>query len=96
MSIDKRKLLWALAKNKVWKNLSLEEIRLYFLLVVFADTSNGEGRLTYKELDYYLGFYLHREKLKTAARNLEKLGLIKIKFPLDKLEIEYKILNEGD
>jgi len=96
MSIDKRKLLWRLSEKGLWKNLSSEEVRLYFLLIIFADVSNGEGKLIWENLNYYLGPHFHGEKLKKAVQNLEKLHLVRINFSVEKSEIEYKILNEGD
>ncbi len=94
MCIDKRKLLWTLTEKGLWKDLSPEEIRSYLLLIVFADISNGEGKLSWKDLNYYLGPHFHREMLIRAAQNLERLHLVRMKFSLDKLEIEYKILSE--
>jgi len=96
MSIDKRKLLWRLAEKGLWKNLSSGEVRLYFLLIVFADVSNGEGKFILENLNYYLGPHFRREELKKAIRNLEKLHLVRINFSVEKSEIKYKILSEGD
>jgi len=95
MSIDKRKLLWTITEKGLWKDLSSEEIRLYFLLLIFADISNGEGKISWNDLNYYLAPHFHREKLKKTVQNLEKLHLVKINFSMDKSEIGYKILSEG-
>ncbi len=94
MSIDKRKLLWIITEKELWKNLSSEEVRLYFLLLIFADISNGEGKISWKDISYYLAPHFCREKLKKTIQNLEKLHLVKINFSVDKSEIGYKILSE--
>ena len=55
MKINKRELLKKLTQENLWKRLSSEEIRLYLLLIIFADKVKGTGRLNSKALQGYLG-----------------------------------------
>jgi len=92
MRINKRELLKKLTYENLWKRLSSEEIRLYLLLIIFADKAKGTGRLSSKVLEGCLGSNFLRERLEKAAHDLEKLRLVKLDISSPRLEIEFEFL----
>jgi len=91
MRINKRKLLKKLSEENLWKRLSWEEIRLYLVLIIFADEVKGTGRLRLKVLEGCLGNNFPRGQLEKAAHDLENLHLAKldISWPGSKIEFEF-------
>ena len=92
MEINKRELLKKLTQENLWKKLSSEEIRLYLLLIIFADKVKGTGRLSSKILEGCLGSNFLRERLEKAAHDLEKLNLVKLDISSPGPEIEFEFL----
>jgi len=78
MKINKREMLYRLVRKDLWENLSPEEIRLYLLLVITSDGEKGRGKLSWKEITYYLGPGFTRDGLRKAVNNLQKFGLVEI------------------
>jgi len=95
MKINKRELLKKLTQENLWKRLSSEEIRLYLLLIIFADKVKGTGRLSSKALEGCLGSNFPRDQLEKAAHDLEKLHLIKLDISWPRSQIEFEFLR-GD
>jgi len=92
MRIDKRELLRKLTHENLWKRLSSEEIRLYLVLIIFADEVKGTGRLSSKALEGCLGNNFSRDQLQKAAHDLEKLHLVKLDISSPGSEIEFEFL----
>jgi hypothetical protein len=92
MRINKRELLKKLTHENLWKRLSSEEIRLYLLLIIFADKVKGTGRLSSKVLEGCLGSDFLRERLEKAAHDLEDLRLVKLDISSPGPEIEFELL----
>ena len=92
MKINKRELLKKLTEENLWKRLSSEEIRLYLLLIIFADQVKGTGRLSLRALERCLGNNFPRDQLEKAARDLENLHLVKLDISSPGLEIEFEFL----
>ena len=65
-------------KKELWKNLSAEEIRLYFLLIIKGDKNEGKGSLSLGEINHHLGLEFTQNDLKKAVDKLQKFHLIKI------------------
>ena len=95
MKINKRELLKKLIQGNSWKGLSSEEIRLYLLLIIFADKIKGTGRLSSKVLEGWMGSYFLRNQLEKASRDLGNLGLVKLEILSPGPEIEFEFLR-GD
>ena len=89
MRIDKRELLRKLTHENLWKRLSSEEIRLYLVLIIFADEVKGTGRLSSKALEGCLGNNFSRDQLQKAAHDLEKLHLVKLDISSPEIEFEF-------
>ena len=94
MKINKRELLKKLTQENLWKRLSWEEIRLYLVLIIFADEVKGTGRLSSKALEGCLGNNFPRDQLEKAAHDLEKLHLIKLGISSPGPKIEFEFLRE--
>ena len=92
MKINKRELLKRLTQEDLWKKLSSEEIRLYLLLVVFADEVEGTGKLSLQVFEGCLGSSFLRDQLEEAAHNLEKLHLVQINISSSGSEIRFEFL----
>ena len=92
MKINKRELLKKLTAENLWKRLSSEEIRLYLLLIIFADQVKGTGRLSLRARERCLGNNFPRDQLEKAARDLENLHLVKLDISSPGLEIEFEFL----
>jgi hypothetical protein len=92
MKINKRELLKRLTEENLWKRLSREEIRLYLLLVIFADEVKGTGKLSLEVLEGCLGSNFPRDQLKKAVHDLENLHLAKINISSSGSEIEFEFL----
>jgi len=92
MKINKRELLRKLTEENLWKRLSWEEIRLYLVLIIFADEVKGTGRLSSKALQGCLGDNFPRDQLEKAAHDLEKLRLVKLDISSPGPEIEFEFL----
>ena len=92
MKINKRELLRKLTQENLWKRLSWEEIRLYLVLIIFADKVKGTGRLSSKALEGCLGDNFPRDQLEKAAHDLEKLRLVKLDISSPGPEIEFEFL----
>jgi hypothetical protein len=90
MRINKREILCRLVRKDLWESLSPQEIRLYLLLIITSDGEKGKGKLTWKEIRYYLGPEFTREKLKRAADNLQKFGLVEISSYRER-DIQFKL-----
>ena len=95
MRINKRELLKKLTQEDLWKRLSSEEIRLYLLLIIFADRVKGTGRISSKVLEGCLGTNFLRGKLEKAAHDLENLRLVKLGISSPGSGIEFEFLR-GD
>ena len=95
MRINKRELLKKLTEENLWKKLSSEEIRLYLLLIIFADKIKGTGRLSSKVLQGCLGSNFLGNRLEKAAHDLENLRLVKLGISRPGPEIEFEFLS-GD
>ena len=76
--MDKRELLYKLINEKLWKNLSDKEIRLYLFLIVISDKEEGSGKLNLKEINFNLGFKFNKNDIEKAMEKLQKLNLISI------------------
>jgi len=76
--VDKRELLYKLINEKLWKNLSDKEIRLYLFLIVISDKEEGSGKLNLKEINFNLGFKFNKNDIEKAMEKLQKLNLISI------------------
>jgi len=94
MKINKRELLEKLTQENLWKRLSSEEIRLYLLLVIFADKVKGTGRLSSKVIERYLGSNFLRSQLEKAAHDLENFYLVRLHISSPGSEIEFEFLRE--
>jgi len=94
MKINKGELLKKLTQENLWKRLSSEEIRLYLLLIIFADKAKGTGRLSSKALEGCLGNNFPRDQLEKAAHDLENLRLVKLDISWPTSEIEFEFLRE--
>ena len=94
MKINKRQLLKKLSQGTLWKRLSSEDIRLYLLLIIFADEVKGTGRLSSKALEGCLGNNFSRDQLEKAAHDLENLGLVKLDLSSPGPEIEFEFLRK--
>lgn len=92
MKINKRELLKKITEENLWKRLSSEEIRLYLLLIIFADKVKGTGRLSSKVLEGCLGSNFRRDQLEKAARDLEKLHLVKLEISSPEPKIKFRFL----
>ena len=92
MRINKRELLKKLTDENLWKRLSSEEIRLYLLLIIFADKVKGTGRVSSKVLEGCLGSNFLRERLEKATHDLENLRLVKLDISSPGSEIEFEFL----
>ena len=92
MKINKRELLKKLTQENLWKKLSGEEIRLYLLLIIFADEVKGTGRLSSKALERCLGNDLSQNQLEKAAHHLKHLRLVKLDISSPGSEIEFEFL----
>jgi len=92
MRINKRELLKKLTQENLWKRLSSEEVRLYLLLIIFADRVKGTGRLSSKVLQGCLGSNFSRGRLEKAAHDLENLHLVKLDISSPGSEIEFEFL----
>ena len=92
MRIDKRELLKKLTHENLWKRLSSEEIRLFLLLIIFADRAKGTGRLSSKVLEGCLGSNFLRGRLEKAAHDLENLCLVKLDISSPGSGIEFEFL----
>ena len=92
MKINKRELLKKLIEENLWERLSPEEIRLYLLLIIFADKVKGTGRLSSKVLEGCLGSNFLRERLEKVAHDLEDLRLVKLDISSPGSEIEFEFL----
>ncbi len=95
MRINKRELLKKLSEENLWKKLSSEQIRLYLLLIIFADKVKGTGRLSSKVLQGCLGTNFLRNRLEKAAHDLENLRLVKLDISWPGPEIEFEFLREN-
>ena len=95
MRIDKRELLKKLTHENLWKRLSSEEIRLFLLLIIFADKVKGTGRLSSKVLEGCLGTNFLRNQLEKAAHDLENLRLVRLDISSPGSGIEFEFLR-GD
>lgn len=96
MRIDKRELLEKLAKEDLSESLSPDEIRLYLLLIIFADKVKGGGRLSPKVLKEYLGSNFLRNQLEKAVHGLENLHLAKLDISSPGTQIEFELLREDE
>jgi len=76
--VDKRELLYKLINEKLWKNLSDKEIRLYLFLIVISDKEEGSGKLNLEEINFNLGFKFNKNDIEKAMEKLQKLNLISI------------------
>lgn len=92
MRVNKRELLKKLIEGNLWKRLSSKEIRLYLMLIIFADEVKGTGRLSSKLLERCLGNNLAGNQLEKAGRDLEDLGLVKLDISSPGEEIEFEFL----
>ncbi|MFQ6067216.1 MAG: hypothetical protein ACE5K3_08070 [bacterium] len=92
MKVNKRKLLKKLTQKNLWKRLSLEEIRLYLLLIIFADQVKRTGRLSLPVLEGCLGSNLSGNQLEKAAHDLENLSLVKLDISSPRSDIEFEFL----
>ena len=95
MKIDKGELIEKLTQENLWKKLFSEEIRLYLLLVIFADEVKGTGKLGLEVLEGCLGSNFPRDQLEEAAHNLESLNLVRINISSSGSEIEFEFLRRG-
>ncbi len=85
-------MLKKLTGGNLWKRLSWEEIRLYLVLIIFADEVKGTGRLSSKVLEGCLGDNFPRGQLEKAAHDLENLSLVKLDISSPGSEIEFEFL----
>jgi len=92
MKIDKRKLLRKIITQDLREKMSREEIRLYLLLIVSADQTNGVGKISKEYLERYLGHSLQNEQLEKTARIFQRLHLAEINYFPGKPEIEFRVL----
>jgi len=90
--INKRKLLKKLSQENLWKRLSWEEIRLYLLLIIFADEVKGTGRLSSEVLQRCLGSSFPGLQLEKVVHDLQKLRLVKLDISWSGSEIEFEFL----
>lgn len=95
MKINKRELLKRLTQQNLWKKLSSEEIRLYLLLVIFADEIKGTGKLNLEVLEGCLGSNFPRDQLEETCHDLENLNLAKINISSSGSGIEFEFLRKG-
>lgn len=93
MVVDKRGLLRAfLARRDLYKKLSADEIRLFLLLVVFAEVRKREGKLSWENTKKYLGANFGKDQLKSSASTLEEMGLARMHFPPGARDIVFQLL----
>jgi hypothetical protein len=93
MQVDKRGLLRAfLVKQDLCQKLSVDEIRVFLLLVVFAEERKREGMLSWENVKEYLGDDFRKDRLKRAASTLEEMGLAKMDFPPREAYIVFQLL----
>ena len=91
MGVGKRGLLKAfLDRGDLCKKLSGDEIRLFLLLVVFAE--ERKGKLSWENVKRYLGDDFRKDRLKRAASTLEEVGLAKMDFPPRGADIVFQLL----
>ena len=94
MKIDKRKLLQRIIGQELWKKMSLEEIRLYLLLIISVDQTSGVGKLSTESLERYLGYSLQDEQLGKVARTFQRLHLAEITYSSGKREIGFRLFSD--
>ena len=93
MQVDKRCLLKAfLGRQDLCKKLSADEIRLFLLLVVFAEGRKREGTLNWENVKEYLGDNFRKDRLKRAASTLEEVGLARMDYPPRGADIVFQLL----
>ena len=92
MKINKRQLIKRLSRENLWKKLFSEEMRLYLLLVIFADEVKGTGKLSLEVLEGCLGSNFPWDQLEEAAHNLESLKLVKLNISSSVSRIEFEFL----
>lgn len=94
MKIDKRELLKRITQENLWKKLFSEEIKLYLLIVIFADEVKGTGKLSLEVLEGCLGSNFPRNRLEEAAHDLQSLNLVKINISSLGSGIEFEFLRK--
>jgi len=94
MKIDKRKLLRRIIRQDLREKISLEEIRLYLLLIISVDQVNGVGRLSRESLERYLGHRLQDKQLEETARTFQRLHLAEIDYSSEKREIGFRLFGQ--
>lgn len=93
MQVDKRGLLKAfLDRGDPCKKLSADEIRLFLLLVVFAEGRKREGMLSWENVKKYLGDDFRKDRLKRAASTLGEAGLARMYYPPREVDIVFQLL----
>lgn len=93
MGVSKRGLLKAfLARQDLCKKLSADEIRLFLLLVVFAEERKSEGKLSWENVKKYLGDDFRKDQLKRAASTLEEMGLARMDYLSREADIVFQLL----
>lgn len=93
MGVDKRALLRAfLRRQGLYKKLSADEIRLFLLLIVFAEERGREEKLSWENVRKYLGESFGKGRLKRAASSLEEMELVKVDPPAAGVDIVYELL----
>lgn len=93
MGADKRALLRTFLRTQdLYKKLSADEIRLFLLLIVFAEEGKREGKLSWENVRKYLGESFRKDRLKKAASSLEEMELVKMDFPRKGGNIVYELL----
>jgi len=94
MKIDKRKLLRTVITRNLRGKMSLEEIRIYLLLVISVDQANGMGKIKRKYLERHLGHSLPGEQLEEMAHTFQRLHLAEIDYSPEKSEIEFRLFKQ--
>ena len=74
------------------EKLSPDEVRLFLLLIVFAQEGKKEGKLSWDNTKKYLGANFGKDRLKSSAPTLEEMGLARMNFPPRQAEIAYRLL----
>jgi len=93
MGVDKQGLLRAfLDRGDLCKKLSGDEIRLFLLLVVFAEGRKRKGKLSWENVKRYLGDDFRKDQLKRAASTLEEMGLARMDYPPRGADIVFQLL----
>jgi len=95
MDIDRRKLLRKLITEDLWKSLSPEEIRLYFLLIISIDGTKETGKLRKRDIKKCLGYSLSVEQLEKIGHTLPELNLADIEYSKDKSEIKFTLMGRN-